>query len=65
MVAAKREIAASMAARAGGLDPMGPTIAVGRGMRTRAPDLRDALVQGMRDAGARVIDLGMVDTSFV
>ena len=55
----------SEAARAGRLDPMGRTIVVGRDMRTSSPDLRDALVQGMRDAGARVIDLGMVDTSFV
>mgnify|MGYP002628521787 CR=1 FL=1 len=49
----------------GRLDPMARTIVVGRDMRTSSPDLRDALVQGMRDAGARAIDVGMVDTSFV
>ena len=53
------------AAKSGRLDPMARTIVVGRDMRNSSPDLRDALVQGIRDAGARVIDVGMVDTSFV
>ncbi len=46
-------------------DPMMKHIAVGRDMRKSSPSLTDALTQGMRDFGAHVIDLGMVDTPFV
>lgn len=53
------------AGASGRLDPMARSIVVGRDMRKSSPDLRDALVQGIRDAGARVIDVGMVDTAFV
>ena len=53
------------AADVGRLDPMGRSIVVGRDMRASSAALRDALVEGLRDAGARVIDVGMVDTPMV
>ncbi|MCP4013472.1 MAG: phosphomannomutase/phosphoglucomutase [Phycisphaeraceae bacterium] len=53
------------AAEAGRLDPMGRTIVVGRDMRSSSVSLRDALVEGLRDAGARVVDVGLVDTPMV
>ncbi|MCP4836157.1 MAG: phosphomannomutase/phosphoglucomutase, partial [Phycisphaera sp.] len=53
------------AAEAGRLDPMGRTVIVGRDMRSSSGALRDALVEGLRDAGARVIDVGLVDTPMV
>lgn len=53
------------AAAAGLLDPMSRTICVGRDMRKSSPSLAKELKQGMRDAGADVIDLGLVDTPFV
>lgn len=37
-------------------------IVVGRDARTHSPELRDALVRGLRDEGANVIDLGLVAT---
>ncbi|HBS29953.1 MAG TPA: phosphomannomutase/phosphoglucomutase [Phycisphaerales bacterium] len=40
-------------------------LVVGRDMRTSSPSLRDALVRGLRDAGAQVVDIGMVDTPAV
>lgn len=40
-------------------------LVVGRDMRTSSPSLRDALVRGLRDAGAHVVDIGMVDTPAV
>ena len=46
-------------------DPMSRHIAVGRDMRKSSPALSDALMQGMQDFGADVIDLGLVDTPFV
>lgn len=46
-------------------DPMSKHIAVGRDMRKSSPALTEALTQGMRDFGAHVIDLGLVDTPFV
>ena len=53
-------------AREAGLDdPMSRTICVGRDMRKSSPSLSAELRQGMRDAGADVIDLGLVDTPFV
>jgi phosphomannomutase len=53
------------AADEGFVDPMSRTICVGRDMRRSSPDLSAHLRQGMRDAGAEVIDLGLVDTPFV
>ena len=53
------------AAEVGRLDPMGRTIIVGRDMRTSSVSLRDALVEGLRDAGARAVDVGLVDTPMV
>ena len=49
----------------GAIDPMSRTICVGRDMRTSSPSLSEHLRQGMRDAGAGVIDIGLVDTPFV
>jgi phosphomannomutase len=53
------------AAGAGFVDPMSRTICVGRDMRRSSPSLSAELRQGMRDAGADVVDLGLVDTPFV
>ncbi|MEI7878835.1 MAG: phosphomannomutase/phosphoglucomutase, partial [Planctomycetota bacterium] len=53
------------AAEEGFIDPMSRTICVGRDMRKSSPSLSAQLKQGMRDAGAGVIDLGLVDTPFV
>lgn len=41
------------------------TILVSRDMRPHSPSLGAALVDGLRAAGADVIDLGMCDTSFI
>lgn len=46
-------------------DPMSRHICVGRDMRRSSPELAANLRQGMCDAGASVIDLGLVDTPFV
>ncbi len=46
-------------------DPMSRTIVVGRDMRKSSPDLVASLKDGMKRAGANVIDVGMVDTPFV
>jgi len=46
-------------------DPMSRTIVVGRDMRKSSPALAEALRQGMRDFGADVIDVGLVDTPFI
>ena len=53
------------AADEGFVDPMSRAICVGRDMRQSSPSLSEQLRQGMRDAGATVIDLGLVDTPFV
>ncbi len=53
------------AAAIGRLDPMGRTVVVGRDMRSSSSSLRDALVEGLRDGGARVVDVGLVDTPMV
>jgi phosphomannomutase len=53
------------AAAEGLQDPMSRSICVGRDMRKSSPDLSAHLKQGIRDAGAGVIDLGLVDTPFV
>ena len=41
------------------------TIVVGRDMRPHSPDLAKALTDGIRSVGMNVIDVGMVDTSFI
>jgi phosphomannomutase len=53
------------AAEAGHDEPMMRHIVVGRDMRTSSPELGEALKKGMRDFGASVIDVGLVDTPFV
>lgn len=53
------------ASDAGFDDPMMRHIVVGHDMRQSSPDLVDALKAGIRDFGAHVIDVGMVDTSFI
>ena len=55
----------AQAAEAGLDDPMARHLAVGRDMRRSSPSLADALMQGMQDFGAGVIDLGLVDTPMV
>jgi phosphomannomutase len=40
----------------------GSAVAVGRDARTHSPALRDALVTGLTEAGADVVDLGLVAT---
>jgi len=44
---------------------MEDTIVVGRDMRPSSPDLARALMDGIRSVGINVIDVGMVDTSFI
>jgi len=41
------------------------TVVVGRDMRPHSPDLAKALSDGLRSVGMDVIDVGMVDTSFI
>jgi phosphomannomutase len=41
------------------------TVVVGRDMRPSSPDLAKALADGLRSVGMDVIDVGMVDTSFI
>ncbi len=53
------------AEEAGYDDPMMRHIVVGRDMRQSSPSLCESLVKGMRDFGAHVIDVGMVDTPFI
>ncbi len=53
------------AAEAGHDDPMMRHLVVGRDMRLSSPDLVTALKQGIRDFGAHVIDVGLVDTPFI
>lgn len=50
---------------AGDRTPMMKHIVVGHDMRTSSPSLRDALCEGIIDAGGSVIDVGLVDTPFV
>ena len=59
------ELLLGEAQAAGHDDPMSRHIAVGRDMRKSSPALSDALMQGMQDFGADVLDLGLVDTPFV
>lgn len=37
-------------------------ICVGRDMRTHSPDLANALIEGMNNTGANVVDIGIIDT---
>lgn len=53
------------AIEAGRDDPMMRNVAVGHDMRKSSPALTKALKQGMRDYGANVVDVGLVDTPFV
>jgi phosphomannomutase len=53
------------AAEIGHDDPMMRHIIVGRDMRTSSPALAQALKEGIRDFGAHVVDVGLVDTPFV
>ena len=53
------------AASQGETTPMMKNIVVGHDMRKSSPSLRDALEKGIIDAGASVIDIGMVDTPMV
>jgi phosphomannomutase len=41
------------------------TLVVGRDMRPSSPDLANALSDGIRSVGMDVIDVGMIDTSFI
>ncbi len=53
------------ASEAGRDDPMMRNIVVGHDMRKSSPSLAKALKQGIRDFGAHVIDVGLVDTPLV
>src|SRR3954469_7464283 len=44
---------------------MEDTVVVGRDMRPSSPDLCNQLAEGLRSTGMNVIDVGMIDTSFV
>lgn len=46
-------------------DPMMQHVVVGRDMRPSSPKLAEALISGLRAANINVIDVGMVDTSFI
>lgn len=52
------------AQQAGHDDPMMKHIVVGRDMRKSSPKLVEALKNGIREQGAHVIDVGLVDTPF-
>lgn len=41
------------------------TIVVGRDMRPSSPSLAKSLIDGIRSTGTNVIDVGMIDTSFI
>src|SRR3954451_22780610 len=41
------------------------TMVVGRDMRPSSPDLARALTDGIRSTGMDVVDVGMIDTSFI
>ncbi len=53
------------AAAAGREEPMMKHIVVGHDMRTHSPVLFEALCNGIRDFGAHVIDIGLVDTPMI
>jgi len=46
-------------------DPMLNHVVVGRDMRKSAPSMAEALIEGLKLAPVDVIDVGMVDTSFI
>ncbi|MAE62182.1 MAG: phosphomannomutase/phosphoglucomutase [Planctomycetaceae bacterium] len=46
-------------------DPMLQHVVVGRDMRKSSPRLANALIHGLRAADMNVLDVGMVDTSFI
>jgi len=46
-------------------DPMLEHVVVGRDMRSSAPSMAAALIEGIQRSGVHVIDVGMVDTSFI
>lgn len=41
------------------------TVVVGRDMRLSSPDLSRSLIEGLRSTGMNVIDVGVIDTSFI
>ena len=41
------------------------TVVVGRDMRPHSPSLAAALIEGIRSVGFDVVDVGMIDTSFI
>lgn len=53
------------AAAEGETSPMMKNIVVGRDMRRSSPGLTKALIKGICDQGGHVIDVGLVDTSFI
>jgi phosphomannomutase len=53
------------AATEGNATPMMRNIVVGRDMRPSSPSLAKHLIQGIRDQGGDVIDIGMCDTSMI
>lgn len=53
------------AAGAGDLTPMMRNIVVGRDMRKSSPALTAELIKGITQQGGDVVDVGMVDTSFI
>jgi phosphomannomutase len=53
------------AVAAGEGSPMMKNIVVGRDMRKSSPSLTEALIRGITDHGGNVLDLGLVDTSFI
>ncbi len=53
------------AAGAGEGSPMMRNVVVGRDMRKSSPSLTAALIRGITDHGGNVLDVGMVDTSFI
>jgi phosphomannomutase len=53
------------AAETGHDDPMMRHIVIGHDMRRSSPKLADAFKHGVRDFGAHVIDVGLVDTPFI
>lgn len=53
------------AAAAGEDNPMMKNLVVGRDMRKSSPALTEQLIRGITDQGGNVLDVGMVDTSFI
>lgn len=53
------------AAAAGESTPMMRNVVVGRDMRASSPSLAKQLIQGIRDQGGDVIDIGLCDTSMI